>query len=57
MTSMVNQASSRVRGYRVRGTPEIIVNGKYRVSTRDAGGFEGMLSVANFLIEKERSAK
>jgi thiol:disulfide interchange protein DsbA len=57
MTSMVNQASSRVRGYRVRGTPEIIVNGKYRVSTRNAGGFEGMLSVANFLIEKERNAK
>ena len=56
MSSMVNQAKPRVRGYRVQGTPEIIVNGKYRVSTRQAGGFEGMLSVAGFLIEKERSA-
>lgn len=56
MSSMVNQAKARVRGYRVQGTPEIIVNGKYRVSTRQAGGFEGMLSVADFLIEKERSA-
>lgn len=56
MSSMVNQAKARVRGYRVQGTPEIIVNGKYRVSTRQAGGFEGMLSVAGFLIEKERSA-
>ena len=56
MSSMVNQAKARVRGYRVQGTPEIIVNGKYRVSTRQTGGFDGMLSVADFLIEKERSA-
>ena len=56
MSSMVNQAKARVRGYRVQGTPEIILNCKYRVSTRQAGGFEGMLSVADFLIEKERSA-
>lgn len=57
MTSMVNQAKARVRGYRVQGTPEVIVNGKYRVSSRNAGGFDGMLNVADFLIEKERSAK
>ena len=56
MSSMVNQAKARVRGYRVQGTPEVIVNGKYRVSTRQAGGFEGMLSVTDFLIEKERRA-
>ena len=56
MSSMVNQAKARVRGYRVQGTPEIIVNGKYRVSTRQTSGFDGMLSVADFLIEKERSA-
>lgn len=54
-TSMVNQAKSRVRGYQVRGTPEMIINGKYRVSTTKAGGFSGMLSVAEFLIDKERS--
>jgi thiol:disulfide interchange protein DsbA len=54
---MVNQAKSRVRAYRVRGTPEIIVNGKYRVSTTKAGGFSGMLKVADFLIAKERAAK
>ena len=57
MGSMVNQAKSRVRGYRVQGTPEVIVNGKYRVSSRNAGSFTGMLDVAEFLIEKERSAK
>ena len=46
---MVNQAKARMRGYRTQGTPEMIVNGKYRVNTRMAGGFEGMLHVAEFL--------
>ena len=55
INSLVNQAKSRVRGYRVQGTPGVIVNGKYRVSTRNAGGFNGMLKVAEFLIDKERS--
>lgn len=55
MTSMVNQAKARVRSYRTQGTPEIIVNGKYRVSTRNTGGFSGMLSVAEFLIQQERA--
>ena len=57
MTSMVNQAKARIRSYRVQGTPEIIVNGKYRISTRKAGGFSGVLSVADFLIQKERKAR
>jgi len=54
--SMVAQAKSRVRAYRVRGTPEIIVNGKYRVSTTTAGGFSEMLKVTEFLIQKERAS-
>jgi thiol:disulfide interchange protein DsbA len=54
--SMVAQAKSRVRAYKVRGTPEMIINGKYRLSTTKAGGFSGMLKVAEFLIEKERTS-
>jgi len=52
---MITQAKSRVRAYKVRGTPEVIINGKYRVSTTKAGGFAGMLNVAEFLIDKERA--
>ena len=52
MSSMVNQGKARMRGYRTQGTPEMVVNGKYRVSSRMAGGFEGMLKVADFLIAK-----
>lgn len=56
MTSMVNQGKARMRGYRTQGTPEMVVNGKYRISSRMTGGFDGMLKVADFLIAKERAA-
>lgn len=49
-------AQSKQRGYRTQGTPELVVNGKYRISARAAGGQKEMLKVAEFLIEKERSA-
>jgi len=55
--SQTRQGDSRVRGYGVTGTPELVVNGKYRISARETGGQQGMLDVANFLIEKERAAK
>ena len=57
MTSMVNLGKARMRGYRTQGTPEMVVNGKYRISSRMTGGFDGMLKVADFLIAKERAAK
>jgi protein dithiol oxidoreductase (disulfide-forming) len=55
--SQTRQADARTRSYGVEGTPEIIVNGKYRVSSSDTGSQEAMLSVASFLIEKERKGK
>jgi thiol:disulfide interchange protein DsbA len=54
--SQTRQGDARARSYGVEGTPEIIVNGKYRISTEMAGSQKGMLDVANFLIEKERQA-
>jgi thiol:disulfide interchange protein DsbA len=34
-----------------------MVNGKYQISTRQAGSQANMLKVADYLIEKERTAK
>ena len=34
----------------------MVVNGRYRVSARTAGGQKEMLDVVNFLIEQERKA-
>lgn len=54
VAQQVKQAEAKQRGYRTQGTPELVVNGKYRISGRLAGGHEGMLKVAAFLIELER---
>ena len=53
--SSVRQADARARSYKITGTPEIVVNGKYRVSARDAGGQAEMLKVVDFLVEIERA--
>lgn len=55
----MNARLNRARQFSVRsgidGTPQIVVNGKYRVvATRD-GGFEGMLRTVDQLVERERS--
>lgn len=55
--SLTKQGDARVRSYGVEGTPEIIINGKYRISTHESGSQQAMLDVANFLIEKERRDK
>lgn len=55
--SQVRQADSRARSYGIAGTPELIVNGKYRVTGRAAGSKANMLKVAEQLIEQERAAR
>ncbi len=54
VNSAVSQAEARLRGYRTQGTPEIVVNGTYRISGRMVGDNPSMLGVANFLIDKVR---
>jgi thiol:disulfide interchange protein DsbA len=54
--SQVKQANSRARAAKITGTPEIMVAGKYRVSTRKAGGQANMLKIATYLVDKERAA-
>lgn len=53
----LQQAEARGRAYRSSGVPAIIVNGKYRVEGKMAGGNAEMLKVVNFLINKERAAR
>lgn len=63
--SQVNQAKARTLSYKIDGTPELIVAGKYRIDGKTLGGpgltehdsHQKMLEVANFLIAKERPPK
>ena len=54
--SQTRQANSRVRSAKITGTPELLINGKYRINTRAAGSQANMLKIADFLIAKERAA-
>ena len=51
--SMVRQAAARTEGARINGTPSPMVNGKYRIDTRQAGSQANMLKIAAFLADKE----
>ena len=52
--SQVTLAKSRGRSYKLRGTPEVVVNGKYRISVGMAKTQPRMLEIADYLVEKER---
>lgn len=52
----VRQAGALSRAYRITSVPTLVVAGKYRIEADMAGSPERMLAVADFLVEKERSA-
>ena len=53
----VKQAEARMKDYGVNGVPNLIVNGKYRVSNNDAvTSHAQILQIADFLIAKERAS-
>ena len=56
VNSQVRKGVSAARSAKVTGTPSVMVNGKYMVDTRNAGGQAGVLKVVDYLIEKERAA-
>lgn len=54
----LNQAERRMRDYQIRSTPNVIVNGKYLVSTSDAVRTQqDMLAIVDFLVAQERAAR
>lgn len=52
----LKRAKLMVPRYQVEGTPTLIVAGKYRVTTKSAGGYAQMFEVADFLIAREVAA-
>lgn len=55
--NQIARSNRMARGYQVRGTPSVVVNGKYIVSSRETNGsYEKLLEVVDFLVEKEYAA-
>ncbi len=55
--TMLRKSTVMQGRYGVRGTPTLIVNGKYRVSASLAGGYSQMMQVGEALAEREYKAK
>lgn len=53
----VKKADARARAFGITGTPEVIVNGKYRTSARLAGSNQKMIQVLDYLVSKERAER
>lgn len=55
ITQLVAAANVRQRAYKIHGTPEMIINGKYRVGTGQSKmTFKQMLDVVDYLISLEK---
>jgi protein dithiol oxidoreductase (disulfide-forming) len=56
MEGKIKQAMNYTRATQITGVPAVIVNGKYRTSAGQAGSYEEMLKVVDWLVAKEKSA-
>ena len=53
----VNQAESRMQDYGIQSTPNMVVNGKYLITTGpDVPTQQMMLDIVDFLVARERAA-
>ncbi len=55
--TLLRKSQVMQKRYGVRGTPTVIVNGKYRVSGTLAGQPADMIKVVEALVERERAEK
>jgi thiol:disulfide interchange protein DsbA len=57
VSQRVAQAEARVQEYGVASVPTLVVDGRYMSDATMTGGFEGLLSTAGALIERQREAR
>jgi len=55
--SKVRRARQMTRRYQTRGTPAVAINGKYVTGPGMAKGFDNMIKVIDYLVEKETQQK
>lgn len=55
--SRVRRAEALARQYGIASTPTLVVNGRYQINASMTHGFDGMLKVADYLINKIRNER
>ena len=56
VNTQMNRGERLVNAYRIPGTPSLGVAGQYLIDVRAAGGQQGMLEVAESLVDEENGA-
>jgi len=56
VVTSTNRAKDAHTRYGITGVPALVVNGKYLVTSRLAGGDDKMMQVVDYLVEQERKA-
>ena len=51
--AQMREADGQIRAYQVDETPSVIVNGKYRLTPRTAGGNEQFMALVQWLVKQE----
>ncbi|MDE2219431.1 MAG: thiol:disulfide interchange protein DsbA/DsbL [Gammaproteobacteria bacterium] len=51
--AQMREADAQIIAYQADSTPSLIINGKYRLTPRSAGGDEEFIALAKWLVEKE----
>ena len=57
VTSQLKADYEKVRDYKITGTPQLIVHGRYRIEANQQISQNEMFKVVDFLVEKVRSEK
>lgn len=55
--SRSRNAENLTKQYGIASTPVIVVDGRYQIDARMAGGFDNMLKITDFLIDKARKER
>ena len=51
--AQMREADAQIAAYQADSTPTLIINGKYRLTPRSAGGEEQFIALAKWLVERE----
>ncbi|GLQ99520.1 thiol:disulfide interchange protein DsbA/DsbL [Dyella mobilis] len=57
INTQMKQADDLQKAYGVEGTPTMVVNGKYRFTPGDAGGYAQSIELTKWLVAKEAAGK
>lgn len=57
MGGKIQRSNQRAQSYGINGVPSMVVDGKYMVSTTQAGNYDNMLKIVDDLVKQARAAR